>query len=223
MLTLSAWGTSDKAWIGIYTQTIDKDLQEAFELDSDDGVIIKMVVPESPGEEAGLDQGDIILTINEEKIVNAEHLSDYIANLKPGGEISIDIIRDNKQKEIVLELGKHNDSDSYMKSLDNYHRSAPKSYSRTFNFKPNDYFSPASSLYLGVNLQTLNEQLGEYFGVKRGNGALITEVIANSPAEKNGLKAGDVIIEIDRVKINEHGKVSEIIQDKEEGDSRKIV
>ncbi len=222
MLTLSAWGTSDKAWIGIYTQTIDEDLQEAFELDSDDGVIIEMVVPESPGEKAGLGQGDIILSINGEKIVNSEHLSDYIAHLEPGEKISIDIIRDDKHKEIILELGKHEPNDTYFKSLDQYHRSSPKSYSKTFTFNSDDNFSPAQSLYLGVNLQGLNEQLGEYFGVEKSNGALITEVIENSPAEKIGLKAGDVIIEIDQVKISEYGKVSEIIRDKEEGDEIQI-
>ena len=47
---------------------------------------------------------------------------------------------------------------------------------------------------MGVHLQNLTEQLGEYFGVSDGEGALVTEVVDESPAEKAGLKAGDVIV-----------------------------
>ena len=48
--------------------------------------------------------------------------------------------------------------------------------------------------WLGVHMDALNGQLGDYFGVKDGAGVLVTEVVADSPAAKAGLKAGDVIV-----------------------------
>ncbi|MFH2035327.1 MAG: PDZ domain-containing protein, partial [Candidatus Zixiibacteriota bacterium] len=208
MLTLSAWGTSDKAWIGIYTQTVDKDLQDAFALDSDDGVIIKMVVPDSPGDKAGLDEGDIILSINGETIVNSEHLSDYISHLKPGDQISIDLIQNGMEGKITMKLGEQADNDAYFNSIGRSPGSLPQSNSRTYTYYSDNIPRP----FLGVSLQSLNEQLGEYFGVKDGEGVLITEVVKDSPAEKIGLKAGDVIIDVDGTKINKDNEVSQIVR-----------
>lgn len=51
--------------------------------------------------------------------------------------------------------------------------------------------------YLGVQIQDLSEQLSEYFKVKEGNGVLVSEVVEDSPAEKAGLKAGDIITKVD--------------------------
>jgi membrane-associated protease RseP (regulator of RpoE activity) len=69
--------------------------------------------------------------------------------------------------------------------------------------------------YIGVELSTLTEQLGEYFGVEKGNGALITTVSEDSPAEKAGLKAGDVIVAIDGEQTRDIGDIQELIREKE--------
>lgn len=50
--------------------------------------------------------------------------------------------------------------------------------------------------WLGVHLDALNDQLGGYFGVKDGAGVLVTEVVADSPAARAGLQAGDVIVKV---------------------------
>jgi len=68
---------------------------------------------------------------------------------------------------------------------------------------------------LGVKLDSLTDQLGGYFGVKDGDGALITEVMKDTPAEKAGLKAGDIILSVDGEKIEDAGDVREILADKE--------
>lgn len=49
--------------------------------------------------------------------------------------------------------------------------------------------------WLGVRMDALNGQLGEYFGVEEGAGVLVTEIVADSPAQKAGLRAGDVIVQ----------------------------
>ncbi len=72
-------------------------------------------------------------------------------------------------------------------------------------------------------MDNLNEQLGEYFGVRDGEGVLVTEVLEDTPAEKAGLKAGDVIIEIDDDDIEETGDVVNAIGDKDPGDMVNIV
>ena len=51
--------------------------------------------------------------------------------------------------------------------------------------------------FLGVQIQDLSEQLSDYFKIKDGNGVLVSEVVEDSPAEKAGLKAGDIITKVD--------------------------
>ncbi len=71
---------------------------------------------------------------------------------------------------------------------------------------------------LGVTVESLTDQLANYFGVKEGKGVLVTEVFDNSPAEKAGLKAGDVIIEVDNQKIDDTGDLLTALTKKEEGE-----
>ncbi len=70
---------------------------------------------------------------------------------------------------------------------------------------------------LGVAVESMTDQLAEYFGVKGGKGILITEVFENSAAAKAGLKAGDVIIEIDNNKVDDPGDLSTALSQKTEG------
>jgi serine protease Do len=75
----------------------------------------------------------------------------------------------------------------------------------------------ASGARLGVSVQSLTEQLGSYFGVKDGEGVLVTEVANDSAAAKAGLKAGDVILEIDDQKVKNINDLMSTLAKKEEG------
>lgn len=76
---------------------------------------------------------------------------------------------------------------------------------------------------VGIMLQSLTPQLAEYFGLKDEGGALITSVREDSPGEKAGLKAGDVITSIDGEEIENPHDVVEIVQEKEEGSLNVVV
>ncbi|MBI3649989.1 MAG: PDZ domain-containing protein [Acidobacteria bacterium] len=75
----------------------------------------------------------------------------------------------------------------------------PKDFGNfNFNYRGMNFWSGTR---LGLAVESLNEQLGNYFGVKDGKGVLVTEVQKDSAAEKAGLQAGDVILEVDNQKI----------------------
>lgn len=80
-------------------------------------------------------------------------------------------------------------------------------------------YSIFSGGYIGVNLQKVSGQLAEYFGLKDRGGALITEVLEDTPAEKAGLKAGDVIIRADGEDVESVGDVQEVISEQDEGET----
>jgi serine protease Do len=89
----------------------------------------------------------------------------------------------------------------------------PKEFG-SFNF---NLMGLAGGARLGVSVQSLTEQLGSYFGVKDGEGVLVTEVANDSAAAKAGLKAGDVILEIDDQKVKNINDLMSTLAKKEEG------
>jgi membrane-associated protease RseP (regulator of RpoE activity) len=71
---------------------------------------------------------------------------------------------------------------------------------------------------IGVTTTPLTDQLADYFGVSREGGVLVTSVTENSPAAKAGLKAGDIITEVDGERIKSAGDVTRLVSRKDEGD-----
>ena len=207
-------GRGSDAWLGIYTQTVDDDLKEAFDLDRDYGVIIKMVVPDSPADEAGLRQSDIILRFDGRKLADSDELIEFMNQQKPGDEVTIDIVRKGQEKSITVALGSRDDDRKAERYIMKDQLPGMNFYNKSFQM----YKSSWSDSYIGVTLENLNAQLGEYFGVEGGKGALITEVTEDSPASKAGLKAGDVIVEVDGTEVEELSDVRDAVRGKEEGD-----
>ena len=197
------------AWLGVVTQSVDYDLAEAFDLEVKYGVIVNEVVDDSPAEEAGLENDDIIVSIDSERITDYDDLVDMLTEHGEGDQITIGLIRDGKALDVQVKLAKRPRG---RRDLD-WHSQFSYDYKAPFG---------RSHSYIGVQLSDLTDQLGEFFGVERGRGALIREVEEDSPAADAGLKAGDVIISIDSDKMRDAGDVAEYILDTDPGEQVSI-
>jgi serine protease Do len=199
--------TGKKGWLGVSVQDLDEDLKEALELKSTEGVLVNEVVEDSPAEEAGIKKKDVIIKYKGKKITDAGELTTWVLETKPGEEVRLEIVRGGKKKEPTVTIGTLPENYSLLNSED-----------WDFTLGPRSFQFGGKRGYLGVGLDGLTEQLGSYFGVQDGGGALITEVEEGSPAEKAGLKAGDVIVKIDDQEVEDPGDVIEVVADKKEGD-----
>ncbi|MEE8342115.1 MAG: PDZ domain-containing protein [Candidatus Neomarinimicrobiota bacterium] len=85
-------------------------------------------------------------------------------------------------------------------------------YGKKHKMMDKSFFSGEKAGFLGIQLQDLSEQLSDHFKVKDGNGVLISEVVKDSPAEKAGLKAGDIIIKVDDDVIENAGDLRSVIR-----------
>ncbi len=190
--TAKSYKGSKKAWLGVYTQTVDYELVETFDLPVKYGVVVNEVVEDSPAEEAGLEEEDVIIGFDGSKVTEADELVEMIDEHRPGDEVILTVIREGDEVELTVTLEKRS---SYDKSI--WISKSPGNKDYFFSF---DYYDDERS-YLGVSLLDLTSQLGDYFGVDKSRGALIAEVREDSPAEEAGLKAGDVIVSIDKDEI----------------------
>ncbi len=202
--------TSKTPWIGVYTQEIDKDLSEKFDLNQDEGIVIVKVVDDSPADEAGLKRKDVIIEFDGKKVDGSEPLADFVADTKVGDDVDVVVLRKGQKKDLTVEIGEKPES--------NWRDYSRQAFTSQF-LKNNLALAIGHRGYMGVAIQDLNDQLGDYFGVKNGDGVLITEVGEDTPAEKAGLKAGDVIVGADDEEIDDSEDIYDVMSDKEEGDT----
>lgn len=170
----------DTPWLGVMV----KDLSEKTlkNMDLDYGVQIAKVYKDSPADKAGLEIDDIIISFSGENIEKSDDLIDKVKDSKTGDEVSIEYLRDGKRNSTTAVIEKRKVPHVYMKSK-------PKILKK-------DFHHYSRSVFLGVKVEQLTDQLREYFGVDEDFGVLISEIIEDSPADKAGLKAGDIIIQV---------------------------
>ncbi|MDZ7376435.1 MAG: PDZ domain-containing protein [candidate division KSB1 bacterium] len=191
-----------KGYLGVVTQELTRHQKKA--LKADFGVVITEIEPNSPAERDGLMEDDVIQWVNDVKITRSSTLVRVVRGLQPGEKAKIVVIRDGKEKTITVTIGRARRSESDMFFLPN----------------PRNFFGGyrTNRAYLGVQLHEINEDLAQYFGVQAGEGVLILDVIKDSPAQKAGLKSGDVIVKIDGESVATPRDVQEIIAEYEEDD-----
>ncbi len=99
-----------RPWLGISFRDINKDIQDYFELDNRDGVLVMNVMEDSPAAETGIQSYDIIKEINREKIENSEDVKDIINDTEVGQKVMVKIIRDGQSEVIFVEIGERPDN-----------------------------------------------------------------------------------------------------------------
>lgn len=178
--------------LGVVVSDLDED--KANESDIKEGAYVLEVIEDSEAERIGLKAKDVITKIDDLKIKDADDLIDYVSAAEDDKEISLIIWRDGQALTLKAKLQKSSGLPFPYSFLPGYKGFAlPDS---SFHWLPGFSHVPKAikGAYLGVQAKDLSKQLLSYFEVEHG--VLIEEVIKDSPAEKAGLKAGDVITKI---------------------------
>jgi len=201
-------GKVERGWLGVSIR------------ETKDGMVeIVDVEKESPAELAKLKRGDMILEFDGEKVINAQMLAGEIRSRKPGDDVIVKIERKEGVKKVKVKLGEYSEKDIFREFELRFPNLFPPEPPEPPQPPLTRYFYKGfeNRKYIGVYLEELNRNLSEYFGVEEGNGLLVSKIVKNSPAEKAGLKVGDVIVRADGKRVEIVNELSNIIQDKEKG------
>ena len=195
-----------QAWLGVYTQSVDKDMAKTFDLGTDYGAIINSIVDDSPADEANLREDDIIVAFNGQRVEDDDALVDFIKQSSPGDEVTLTLMRDKERKDVKVELGRRGNTSwySYSGDPDKWH----------FKFNAGD----RTRGYLGVYLVDISAEAAKALGADKG-GVLVNEVEEDSPAETAGLKPGDLIVAIGDEPVSESEDLTDALRDMREGDT----
>lgn len=211
------------AFLGIYMEDLNKEMIKKFDYPKSTGVLVTGIVDDSPAEEAGLEENDVIYSIAGKKVKDSKELGKLVGSKEPGDKVKVVVYRDGRKKTFNLALGEK--KTAYMTiNIDDYADMAENIHINTLGKGGNVWVTStgnAFSVYggrgrMGVQLHELDADLAPYFKVKEGEGVLVLKVIEDSPAEEAGLKAGDVIVRIDDEEIEEIDDIFEAINESHE-------
>jgi serine protease Do len=177
-------GKVTRGWLGVVIQDVNEDLARSFDLDKAEGILIAEVTDDSPAQKAGLKQGDVILSLNGTKLADVANLRNRIALTPPDSKVTLQLIRDGHPKNMDIIIGEQ---------PSNLSRSARGSKGMGHG-----------SLFekMGMSLQDLTSELADQFGYTRGQGVLIAEVAPDSPAARVGMQPGQLIEEVNKVRVH---------------------
>ncbi|MFW6124142.1 MAG: PDZ domain-containing protein [Acidobacteriota bacterium] len=209
-------GKVQRGWLGIAIIENQFDEVQVVEVDE-----------ESPAKKAGLREGDIIIEFDGEKVTSTSMLAHEIRMHKPGDKIEIVIKRNQKKDNLQVELGEYSEKSIIAEFKEKFPLLfSPNRFKLEKVTKPEQWsFSiiDRERNYIGVYLEEINRDLSEYFGLSEGTGLLVTKIVEDSPADKAGLKVGDVIIKADGKRIKTRKEIGGIIQEKEKNEKMVLV
>lgn len=192
----------ETGWLGVSIQDVDEKLRKKLDLGDDVvGVFISDVHEDSPAEKAGLLDGDIIIAVSGEDSHTVSKLGDLIRSKEPGTEAEVVVLRDGKQKKVYAILGSspvmvstvgHGELMEGLLGL----KSLEALTIPGLSWVDIGISGASGRGRLGVYIDDLSEGMAEFLEVPDGEGALVEDVVEDSPAEKAGIKAGDVIVKI---------------------------
>jgi serine protease Do len=238
----TAFLDDDGNFLGVRVEEVTRDNAASYNLSGEPrGVGVKEVVKGSPAERAGLRAGDVIVRFDGEAITSVRKLTRLIGESAPEHAARVGIVRGGSEQEVAATLQKRErvmptiegslfpgfDSedmklfgerwkdnseewqlkgDELRKRLEDLQREHPGSLPMIVG----------PSRRIGVTTSPLGRQLADYFGVS--SGVLVSSVESGSPAEKAGIKAGDIITEADGAKVEDAGDLAGAISRKQEGE-----
>jgi serine protease Do len=178
---LKANGRVERGLLGVQIQPVTEDLAKSMSLDSEKGALVAQVTPDSPALAAGIKSGDVIKSVDGKDIASIRDLTRMISAVKPGTSVKLGVWRDGKDMTVNAKIGDQKDEAKVVK---------------TSGDKP-DADKKAEPLSYGVSLAPLSDEARQE--LKLGDsvkGAVIAAVEPGSPADDQGLKAGDVLQQV---------------------------
>lgn len=180
------------------------------------GVVVETVTPGDPADKAGIKSGDTITEFDGERVRSVLQFSRLVQETPAGRSVAVALSRGGQRVTVNVTPESRSVSDDFSMRLLDIPRAARIAPTPT----PPAPLAPRLSIFgrggrLGITVESLDDQLAEYFGVK--DGVLVKSVTADAAGQKAGLKAGDVITAINGSKVYEASDVTRLIN-RTEGD-----
>jgi len=195
---LKTKGFATRGWLGVTIQNVSQALADSFGLDRPEGALVAQVSRGSPAAKGGIESGDIILVFDGKPVPFSNALPPLVGAIAPGEAVEVEVLRDGERETL----------DIVIEPLDGEQRVASAGSAPSEADK---------SSRLGVVVAEVPDREREALGVD--NGVLVSEVDPDGPAAKAGIVVGDVIVSLNRKKVDSVAALGELLDDSPAGDA----
>lgn len=177
MESLISSGKVVRGWLGVGIQNLSEGLAQSFNYPSTDGALVGHVEPSGPAAKAGLKQGDIVVSLNGEKVKDVNQLRNRVASFKPGSKVDVEYVREGRKETVAVAIGE-----------------LPSQAGKSKEKEADDEDSDSA---IGVAVEDLTPQVARRIGTTRKSGVVIMQVRPNGIGAQAGLAPGDLVISVD--------------------------
>jgi serine protease Do len=205
-LVLAGTGGS---YLGIGVVEIAPERARELNLREEHGVEITRVADDSPAAKGGLKAGDVVLEYNGQRVEGVDQFIRHVRETPPNRDVKLSVSRGGAAQQVTVRTMSRK---AWISSRFGEHAAHfPPVGMPDIHFPdvPRAFMSWRSSV-LGIEGESLDSQLAEFFGVREG--VLVRSVVKGSPAEKAGLRAGDVIVRVDGTKVATPREISTAVR-----------
>jgi serine protease Do len=195
------FGYVRRAILGVSIEPVTDQVAKAVGLPLPSGAMIQGVTAGSPAQEAGIQQGDIILKVNGKEVVSVNDLQIKVAQHHPGEKVVVSIWRNGELLEIPVILGE----------------APPPQTEKVAEEQP----KPQKYENFGLTVRELTADEKKLYGVDEG--LMVEKVLPNSPAARAGIYRLDIILQIDDTPVNSVSAFQEAVAAADSGDFVKFL
>lgn len=210
---LKEFGRTRRGWLGVRIQPVTPEIAEGLDLPVAEGALVASVTPDSPAEAAGLQVGDTIIRFNGIAIRDMRELPRAVVQTEVGLDVVVVVIRDGGELAIDVVLG---ELEAYEARL--AEASEPGS-------EPDDGDRhTGDDVLLGMEIRPLVPNLAKQFGLEEDReGLVVTRVEPDGPADRGGVQAGDILLNVGRETVATVDQVADLLKEAQARDARAVV
>jgi serine protease Do len=171
---LKSKGKVVRGWLGVVIQKVTPELAKSFNLKESEGALVSDVMEESPASKADIRRGDVIVSFDGHPIKEMEQLPKLVAATEIGKRAKLGLIRDGKSLEVGVTVGELKDEKREARE------------------------TPETEKNYGLVVQNITPEIARHLNLKDRRGVIVTDIQPGSPAEGADLRAGDIIVEINK-------------------------
>jgi membrane-associated protease RseP (regulator of RpoE activity) len=191
------------SYLGVDIADVSPERLGELKLKEEHGAEVTMVDQDAPAGKAGLHEHDVIVSLNGTPVESAAQLRRMIKETPPGRVVNLGISRDGQPLTIKVQLADRHKSMTWAPKNGEFKFEMPQMPTMPDFDVPVSVVIVHSSLRSGLMVENITPQLGDFFGVKGGNGVLVRSVEKGSRGEKAGFRAGDVVVKVNNQPVHD--------------------
>jgi serine protease Do len=222
---LREFGETRRGWLGVRIQPVTEDMIADLKMDAPHGALVSGVIKGGPVDNGSILAGDIILKLDGTDIGEMRDLTRIVAESPIGKPMKAVVLRDGKQIEVTVTLGKQSETDAKAAdakpTVSDDDNAAPDADNPDSQDSPDATVPEPSVDTLDLSLAALTAENRKEFKIPESvEGVLVLDVPEGTPAYEKGVRKGDVIVEIAQDFVNSPADVSSKIAELKQDDRR---